>query len=349
MLPTVSIVIPAYNAEGTIASVVSAVMQAAEAQHVLVVDPGSSDATAGIARGLGAEVLQLEYRAGPAQSRNIGVENAESDIILFIDSDCVPKTDVVRTVREAFGANPELVSLTGSYDDDPPDRGFFSQYMNLRHHSTHQMANRDNATFWAGLGAVRRTAFLQVGGFDAERYPEPQIEDIELGLRLAPLGQMQLDPDLQVKHLKRWTFRSVVETDIRCRAIPWSRLILEHGDLPNDLNLRSSQRLAGAIAPLVLLAVVTGPVAAVGLAYPQVFAGSLRAAVLVLAGSLLVVGFSLYLNAGLVRTFARIRGLPFALGGWLFQQVHLTYSAVTFAVCSLLHRFRRRNGSRDSH
>lgn len=340
MLPSVSIIIPAYNAESSIARVITAATQGAEDQQVVVVDPDSSDATANIAQGLGAEVVQLGHRAGPAHSRNIGVEHATSDVVLFIDSDCVPHADVVSRVGEAFHRNPDLVSLTGSYDNDPPDRGFFSQYMNLRHHFTHQMANQDNATFWAGCGAVRRAAFLQVGGFDAERYPEPQIEDIDLGLRLAPLGRRRLDPDLQVKHLKRWTFRSVVETDIRSRAIPWSRLILERGALPNDLNLRSSQRLAGVLAPLALLAVLASLVAGVSLLYPPMSVGSTRAASLILLASFLVVALSIILSWGLVRCFARTRGLRFAVGGWLFHQVHLTYSAATFAICSVLHRLR---------
>ena len=43
-------------------------------------------------------------------------------------------------------------------------------------------------TFWTGLGAVRRDAFLAVGGFDGARYPHPSIEDIELGRRLFAAG-----------------------------------------------------------------------------------------------------------------------------------------------------------------
>lgn len=338
MLPTVSIVIPAYNAESTIGQVVSAAIAAAAGSPVIVVDPGSSDATARIAGELGAEVMRMEHRAGPAEARNFGVRHTRSDIVLFIDSDCIAHRDVVERVRDAFAADRDLVSLTGSYDDRPPDRGFFSQYLNLRHHFTHQEANRENATFWAGCGAVRRESFLEAGGFDAARFPEPQIEDIELSLRLAVLGGRRLDPDLQVTHLKRWTLWSVVRTDVLSRAIPWSRLILERGELPNDLNLRSTQRIASAIAPLVLLAVPTAIVAGVGLARQLAAGGSGLVAGLVLLASLLVGLLSLGLSSGLVRCFARLRGLRFALAGWLFHQVHLTYSAATFAACWLSHR-----------
>jgi hypothetical protein len=236
---------------------------------------------------------------------------------------------VLKRVRDAFRAAPDLVSLTGSYDANPPERNFFSQYMNLRHHYTHQRARRESATFWAGCGAVRRKAFLEAGGFDAESFPRPQIEDIELGVRLRRFGRMQLDPELQVAHLKRWTLRSVIETDIRSRAIPWTRLILETGEAPDDLNLRWSQRLAAALAPWMLAAL---PVGLWALWTGRWWLG--------VACALLAV-VSLVLNAGMVRFFGRHRGPGFALGGWLFHQVHLSYSSATFVLAALLHWTRR--------
>ncbi len=332
--PSLAIVIPAYNAARHLPRVVPAARRAAGDGEVVVVDPGSSDATAQVAAELGARVVRLPERAGPARARNLGTEAVDAEVVLFIDSDCVPHPDVGERVRAAFAAEPRLVSLTGSYDDAPPHKGFFSQYMNLRHHHTHQLARRDGAIFWAGCGAVRRRPFLDAGGFDAERFPRPQIEDIELGLRLAQRGPMRLDPDLQVTHLKAWTGRSVVVTDVRCRAVPWTRLILARGELPRDLNLRPSQRLAAALAPLALLAAAAVPAAAV---LAATFPGS-AAAGIVLALAVPPLAASLALNRGLVACFRRRRGTLFALGGWLFHQVHLFYSAATFALCSLRYR-----------
>jgi hypothetical protein len=229
----------------------------------------------------------------------------------------------VQRVRAAFASDARLASITGSYDTVPPEPGFFSQYMNLRHHFTHQTPRDDDAGFWAGCGAVRRSAFLAAGGFDAERYPRPQIEDIELGIRLAEHGRTARDPALHVTHLKRWTLRSVIETDIRARAIPWSRLILERGQMPDDLNLSRKQRLAAAISPVVLVALPALPLL-VGLqAWPLA------------AAALLVVGASLALHASFIRCLSAARGPLFGLGAWIFQQVHLSYSAATFALCWL--------------
>ena len=325
----VSIVIPAYQAAAHLRAVVPAALAALAGDgELVVVDAGSSDDTAALAESLGARVIRLPERAGPARARNVGAADVDAEVALFVDADCVPHADVVKRVRDAFAAEPRLVSLCGSYDDAPPHPGFASQYMNLRHHHTHHSSPGDAATFWAGCGAVRLSAFRQVGGFDVERFPRPMIEDIELGLRLAKLGITRLDPALQVTHRKAWSLFGVVETDVRARAIPWARLLLEQGDLPDNLNLRRSQRVAAALAPFALLSLLVAPLAA------------WRGEPLWLFAALACLGGSLALSFPLVSFFARSRGPWFAARGWLFHQLHLFYSAATFGLCWLQHRLR---------
>ena len=326
---SLAVVIPAFDAGHYLRRSLAALRESAPDVPVTVVDAGSSDDTAQVAEELGARVIRLPQREGPALARNIGVRETQADVILFLDSDCVPHADVSQIVERAFNADASLVSLTGSYDAKPPGPGFFSQYMNLRHRFFHQRARQYDATFWAGCGAVRRESFLALGGFDAERYPRPQIEDIELGLRMRGLGTTKLDPELQVTHLKQWSLRDVVETDIRCRAIPWARLILATGELPNDLNLSWSQRLASLLSPLALVAVIAAPTALVTRSW----------GVLLVSG--LVLAASLGLHASWLRFFARLRGPGFALLAWWFHQVHLLYSAATLALVTAGHLIRR--------
>lgn len=326
---TVDIVMPAYNGAVVLERTLPAILSAARGRRVIVVDPGSTDDTAARAEALGAEVIRLGHRAGPAEARNRGVEAAEASVVLFIDADCVAHDDVVDIVERAFTDHPDLVTLTGSYDDAPPEQNFFSQYMNLRHHHTHQRARQEPATFWAGCGAVRVSAFREVGGYDAERFARPMIEDIELGTRLAPLGRMRLDPDLNVTHLKRWTARSVVTTDIFCRAVPWTRLIVGSGDLPDDLNTKLSARLAALVAPLALIATAGAPLL-------------LRHWPLGVIATLVPIAVAFLLSFDLTVFFARRRGLIFALGAFYFHQVHLIYSAATFVIVALAHRFARK-------
>ena len=81
-----------------------------------------------------------------------------------------------------------------------------SAFRNLLHHHVHQTGAGPADTFWTGLGAVRRAAFLDIGGFDEARYPHPSVEDIDLGRRLSDAGQpILLDPTIQGTHLKAWT------------------------------------------------------------------------------------------------------------------------------------------------
>jgi glycosyltransferase involved in cell wall biosynthesis len=328
--PAVTIVMPAYNAASHLARVIPAALAALNGGRLLVVDPGSTDGTAALARSLGAEVIELGHRAGPALARNRGVERVETPLCLFIDSDCVAHANVVEMVQAAFSAEPELVSLTGSYDDAPPETNFFSQYMNLRHHYTHHQAKPEGSSFWAGCGAVRTEVFRRIGGFDAEQFPTPMIEDIDLGFRLRPHGKMRLDPSLQVTHLKRWSLRGVVMTDIFSRAVPWSRLILDTGQLPDDLNLAWTQRLAAAVAPFSLLSPLVIP-AALLVGKPWVA-----------AAFALPLAFSAGVHRGLFGCFYRRRGLGFALGATSFHQVHLIYSAATLGVLTLQRLLKRR-------
>ena len=327
----IAIVMPAYNAvrevEQSIPAALAALEQAGGGE-LLVVDPASTDGTGDAAERLGARVHRLPQREGPAGARNEGVALIDAEIVVFIDSDCVAKPDVVSRALEAFDADPDLVSLTGSYDEHPPYRGFASLYMNLRHHFTHQRAQREGASFWAGLGVIRRSVFLDVGGFDAEQFPMPMIEDIELALRLKGLGRTALDPELQVTHLKRWTIGSVIKTDIFSRALPWSKLIAATGEMPNDLNLRTSQRIAAMVAPLALLSALLFPIAALTHYH------------LVATATAVLIALSLALNAPMIAFFARRAGPFFAIFGWLFHQLHLTYSAVVFALVSISARLK---------
>ena len=89
------------------------------------------------------------------------------------------------------------------------------------------------------------------------------MEDIELGWRLKRSGgRIRLDPELQVQHRKAWRLGSMLHTDVMRRALPWTRLILESGTMPLDLNLKASQRFSGAavaVACLMLLLIPWAP------------------------------------------------------------------------------------------
>src|SRR5262249_46313270 len=153
-------------------------------------------------------------------------QRAKADIVFFIDSDVRAYPDTLARVFSAFSQDPDLSALIGSYDDSPDSPDFLSQYKNLMHCYTHQTARQKASTFWTGCGAIRRNVFLELSGFDEQRYRRPAIEDIELGYRLqAGDYKIMLDRNLIVRHLKKWTFWGLVKTDVMDRGIPWTELI----------------------------------------------------------------------------------------------------------------------------
>jgi GT2 family glycosyltransferase len=177
-------------------------------------------------------------------------------VLVFVDSDIVVHADAFERIRAAFGADPALTAVFGSYDDDPRATGMVSEFRNLLHHHVHQSAPGMATTFWAGIGAVRRDAFLAIDGFDERRFPRPSIEDIELGMRLVDRGgRIVLDPRVQGTHLKRWTLEGMLRTDFSARGAPWVELLLSRSSGSTALNLGWRHRMSAA-ASLALL--VTG-------------------------------------------------------------------------------------------
>jgi len=248
--------------------------------------------------------------AGPAASRNAGARDAEGDVLVFVDADVEVHNDAFTHIRAAFEADPGLVALFGSYDDAPSAPGVVSAFRNLLHHDVHQESAGPATTFWAGLGAVRREDFLRIGGFDAERYAVPSIEDIELGMRLSADGaRIELMPEIQGTHLKHWSLWGMVRTDFAQRGVPWVGLIIESRG-SSALNLGMKHRVSA-------LASVVG-FGALALRRPRIALGS--AAVLVA------------LNRRFYGLLVRRRGVPEAAVGVLLHAVHHATSAAAVPV-----------------
>jgi hypothetical protein len=211
-------------------------------------------------------VVTAPANAGPAAARNAGAGMCAGDVIAFVDADVLVHRDAFARIRSAFARDPELVGVFGSYDDEVVTRGLVAGFRNLLHHTVHQRSAGRSDSFWAGLGAVRSDAFAAAGGFDAARYPEASIEDVELGGRLARRGRIVLDPALQGTHLKEWTLRSMLVTDFARRGMPWVTLMADRRAVPTTLNLGARERASGATAVAAAILLLCRRPAAAGAA-----------------------------------------------------------------------------------
>ena len=321
---TLTVIVPAYDAASTIVACLEALAAAGVAGvDVVVVDDGSRDATAALSRARGATVEATAGRTGAGAARNLGVRRSAGDLLIFVDADVCVAPDAVARIEAAFTADPGLAALFGSYDDAPPAPGLVSRTRNLLHHHVHQTGGREAASFWTGLGAVRRDAFEAVGGFAAD---QRMMEDVRFGRELWRRGhRIELRPEIQGAHLKRWSLRSMLRTDLLDRAIPWSRLILAPGAVnpPGGLNVSAAAKMSVVAVFVLLLAAILG----IGFAVAGVAAGFAAAAFAAAAAS----GCLAWLNRAFLGLVARRLGRIAAVQAVWILALHYTMSGMGFA------------------
>jgi GT2 family glycosyltransferase len=329
-----SVIVPVHNARETLADCLAGLGRSSSPpEEVLVVDDGSTDDSANVARAHRGVTLLTGATQGPrgaAWARNRGAERASGDVLVFIDADVVVHADALARMAAVFAGEPTVHALFGSYDEHPPCSDIPSRFKNLLHHYVHQHGKRAASSFWTGCGAIKRDTFVAMGGFD-ERYERPSIEDIELGVRLFRAGMaIRLCPEIQATHLKRWSLMNLWRTDVFARAVPWTRLVLRDAHLPDDLNLGWRSRVSALSSWAALLLAASACIAPVGALTNAAYAG--------VAAGLTV---STALNADLHRFFVRRGGLRFAAGAWLLHHAYLLYGSAVFATLTLGHALRR--------
>ena len=236
--------------------------------------------------------------------------------------------DTLERVVAGFEEDPATDALFGSYDLTPGAPNFLSQYKNLFHHYVHQRSSGAASTFWTGCGAIRRSVFLESGGFDPG-YRRPAIEDIELGVRLVRAGhRIVVRKDVLATHLKRWTLLGLLTADIRDRGVPWTELILREGRLPNDLNLQTSERLRALLA--VGIAVLAAGVLLGGPIPRPAWLAALAAALLAFVAW----------NRDFYRFFATHRGIVFAARVVPLHILYYLYGILAFGIGTARHLTR---------
>lgn len=196
-----SVIIPAFNAGKTLSDTLVALKQQSISPaeyEVIVVDDGSTDETAALARRFGANCISQPNR-GPAAARNYGVRVARGEIILFTDADCVPDRDWIRQMTLPF-RNERMVGVKGAYRTRQTELAarfaqaeFEDRYDLLKKVAAIDMVDTYSAAF-------RREVFIKIGLFD-ESFPVANNEDTELSYRLCAASYfLEFNPEALVYH-----------------------------------------------------------------------------------------------------------------------------------------------------
>ncbi len=122
-----TIVIPAFNEEGGIASTIGAVRRALESSgwdyEIVVVDDGSTDGTARLAEEHGAKMVRLGTNHGYGAALKCGIERAQYNWVAIIDADgTYPASELPRMLERAPSNDMVVGARVGSEVHDPVSR-----------------------------------------------------------------------------------------------------------------------------------------------------------------------------------------------------------------------------------
>jgi glycosyltransferase involved in cell wall biosynthesis len=197
----ISVIIPALDEEGQIGDCLKSLQgQTRQADQIIVVDNGSVDATAEVARACGAEVLffpRPDRRHGSiGLVRQVGVEAARGNIIVSTDADCVYPQDWLQKIDTYFTENPELVLLGGPAF--PKNHDVWNDCISgLGNWGRSYIGGWGIPYFLGGNTSYRKEAFELTDGYKGAASHGP-LEEWVLSFRLSRVGAWVWDDNLLV-------------------------------------------------------------------------------------------------------------------------------------------------------
>jgi len=194
----IGVVIPAYNAAGVIAEAVeSALRQEVPPEQVIVVDDGSTDATAQVVRQFGDRVeYVIQPNRGPSAARNRGWSRLQTEAVAFLDADDLFLPGALAAQRELLGQGDTVWAFTDGFLQDNTGRRWpFSETYPPGGRCAGGWILPDllcrNFISTSGV-IVRRDALSGAGGFDESMR---WMEDWDLWLRLAARHPIHRSPE----------------------------------------------------------------------------------------------------------------------------------------------------------
>ncbi|MDA4122999.1 MAG: glycosyltransferase [Thaumarchaeota archaeon] len=183
--PLVSIILPVFNGETQVASVVQELTKQAFSDYeIVLVDDGSTDSTRSVAENIARQVDRLRVvsisHGGASHARNVGIQGARGSVIFFAEADCVYDSDYLQKAVACLLADERVsaVCLTGA-----PlmlRSTLATKCIDIENKIQHKLLEQGRIKpFYAWV--YRKSALETVGGFDETLF---QGEDKDLFRRV---------------------------------------------------------------------------------------------------------------------------------------------------------------------
>ena len=182
--PLISVIIPMFNCEKYVGAAIESILaQNYQPMQIIVVDDGSTDHSANVARSFAGVEYYFQENAGVAAALNKGLAEAKGEFIAFLDSDDLWVEGKLKRQLQAFARDPDLDMVMGNVEqfretgpDTPPvSLGIYDGYLKI-------------------TVLVRRSALFRVGHFDPQwktgDFIDWYIRATEVPLKMAMLSEV---------------------------------------------------------------------------------------------------------------------------------------------------------------
>ena len=184
--PMISVILPAFNAEATIAQAIESVLaQSWRDFELIVINDGSTDATLQAVAAFDDSRLAVFSHAnrGPSASRNVGVSLANGEYVAFIDADDIWLSHKLEVQVSALQADPQADVAYGWTDTvDPTGCVVYPDQRRTVSGDVYETLLLHNFISSGSNTMISRKVFQEVGGFDESLWA---VEDWDLHVRLA--------------------------------------------------------------------------------------------------------------------------------------------------------------------
>ena len=167
MQPTVTVIVPVYNASATVEDVLHALVTQSypdDCTELLFVDNGSSDGTEDIVRSFSVRILKEERSTSPYAARNLGIQHASGQILAFTDANKIPEGRWIEEgVAALLNSGADLAGGDIQFDTGM-NPGVPEVYDSLTFNNNRTLVKKENGSACGNL-FVKREVFEKTGLF----------------------------------------------------------------------------------------------------------------------------------------------------------------------------------------